>query len=76
MGQHGKMGETRAINEVATIIGWIDQGGGQSDLAPAWFYRYRELVAFRDLNLSLAATAQDRAADCSAKLEALADAHA
>lgn len=75
MGQHGKMGEVRAINEVASILGWLDQGGSPSEQAPVWLYRYRELVAFRDLNLSMAATAQGRAADCAAKLEALSDAH-
>lgn len=75
IGTHGTMTEARAIHEVATLLGWIDMGGRKTDSAPAWLDAYRDLVSYRNTNLQQAEMAMERAAVCSEKLEALADAH-
>ena len=75
IGTHGTMSELRAINEVATVLGWIDNGGRESDTAPVWLARYRDLVAFRNANLRQAEEAEGRATVCSDQIEALFDAN-
>lgn len=76
MGFHGDMNEERAINNVAMALGWLDKHRCKTDTAPKWLYKYRKLVSFRDINLSMASKAQADADKCSEKLEALIDAHA
>ena len=76
IGTHGTMGELRAINEVATALGWLDQGGRETATTPVWLARYRDLISFRNANLKQAIEAGERATACSDKLEELFNAHA